>query len=62
MHIPLTNPAPRGTPAASAAAPPPQGGGTVVPFNAPTASSFEDTLRSLTQQSPAAAPAGTAAG
>lgn len=51
MHVPLTTPAPLGTPA-SPPPPPPQGSGTVVPFNAPTAGSFADTLRSITEQNP----------
>ncbi len=63
MHIPLTNPAPRGASSPAAAAPLPQGGGgTIVPFNAPTASSFEDTLRSLTQPSTTSSQDGTVAG
>jgi murein DD-endopeptidase MepM/ murein hydrolase activator NlpD len=63
MHIPLTNSAPRGASAPATAAPLPQGGGgTIVPFNAPTASSFEDTLRSLTQPSTTNSQEGTAAG
>jgi murein DD-endopeptidase MepM/ murein hydrolase activator NlpD len=63
MHIPLTNSAPRGASAPATAAPLPQGGGgTIVPFNAPNASSFEDTLRSLTQASTTNSQEGATAG
>jgi murein DD-endopeptidase MepM/ murein hydrolase activator NlpD len=52
MQIPVTG-VPRRVAAPTTPPAPQGGGGTVVPFNAPTASSFADTLRSLTQQTPA---------